>query len=223
MGQIMQSKFSFFKARQGSFYGGRIWNHENNRTYTIVYDCGTSNFIKGNSASLNNEITLFKNFPKFPQSSNDIELLFISHLDYDHVSGIKRLLNEFNVKRIILPYIEKQNRQFFLVSFFQNEPPNSDTDDLTLDSYIAFIERPHQFIQENSDNTEVYFVRPNEGKSIEYRGYESDNLSEEPYPVGTSLNKGDIDELSDTNDNIYLYDNNLQFFYSKKMGIYDLR
>lgn len=209
----MRSKFSFFKAGQGSFYGGRIWNHENAKTFTIVYDCGTSHFISGNSASLNNEITRFRNYSSFLfPTSNDIDLLFISHLDYDHVSGLKRLLTEFNVKRIVLPYIEKQQRQFFLVSISHGNSP--DTEDLSIDDYISFIDSPHQFIQNNSEKTNIYFVKAND-EEIEYQGYDNENQSEDIYPRGTILETNAINELGNTQ-NISVYKNDLQFFIQKK-------
>ena len=110
----IKAKFTFFKAGQGLFYGGRIWQPETNQVFTVVYDCGTSPFIAGNNQSLNKEIKYFKDGPDcFPRNNEEIDLLFISHLDYDHVSGLKRLLTEFKVKNIILPYIEKKHRQFF--------------------------------------------------------------------------------------------------------------
>jgi len=170
----MIAKFSFFKAGQGSFYGGRIWEHENNKVFTVVYDCGTSSFIVGNSQSLNEEITHFKYQPHYFVHNNEIELLFISHLDYDHVSGLKRLLKEFRVKNIILPYIEKQHRQFFLVSF----PENNDPNDLSIEDYISFIESPNTFIQNNSKETQIYFVKSNGKSEIAYLGYDNDNQSE---------------------------------------------
>ncbi len=77
----IKAKFYFFKAGQGSFYGGRIWQQETNQIITVVYDCGTSPFIAGNNQSLNKEITYFKHIPHcFPMDNNEIELFFTSHL-----------------------------------------------------------------------------------------------------------------------------------------------
>lgn len=211
---MMRSNFSFFKAGQGSFYGGRIHSFESGKTFTIVYDCGTSQFISGNTASLNREITLFKN-DWYYHHSNDIDLLFISHFDYDHVSGIKRLLNEFNVKRIILPYIGKPLRELFLVSIFTNDP--IDGDDLSLNDYTAFLESPHRFIQEQSKDAKVYFVKDNENPDIKYEGYQDEggNIDQDIYPRGTLLDVNLTDELAGF-PNTFLYDNNLQFFIQKK-------
>lgn len=207
----MESKFTFFKAGQGSFYGGRIWQHETNRVFTMVYDCGTSPFITGNSQSLNNEINLFKNSHlDFPINNNEIELLFISHLDYDHVSGLKRLLTEFQVKNIILPYIEKKQRYFFLTSVSDNNDPD---DNLTIEDYISFVESPSQYIAQNSEGTKQFYIKPNGKTEIEYQGYDNnDNLSDNVYPRGT-LNTDTI-EL-DGQSNVSVYENNLQFFINR--------
>jgi hypothetical protein len=208
----MEAKFSFFKAGQGSFYGGRIWNHELGKVFTVVYDCGTSPFIKGNSESLNYEIDRFKYHQQhyFPHN-NEIDLLFISHLDYDHVSGLKRLLSEFDVKNIILPYIEKQHRQFFLVSVPDNNDPEND---FTIEDYSSFIESPNTFILNNSgEKTKMYFVKSNGKSEIEYQGYDNDNQSEDIYPSGTPNNA--TEELAGV-PNVFVYDNNLQFFFQRK-------
>ncbi|WP_281322081.1 MBL fold metallo-hydrolase [Flavobacterium aestivum] len=206
----MEAKFSFYKAGQGSFYGGRIWHHEINRVFTVVYDCGTSSFIAENNQSLNNEITYFKHQPYFFPHNDEIELLFISHLDYDHVSGLKRLLTEFKVKNIILPYIEKQYRQFFLVSFFENDDPDNN---FSLDDYISFIEDPTQFILQNSESTKFYFVKPNDKTEIVYLGYNNDQ-SEFAYAYARGTINEDTEELKGKS-NVSVYENNLQFFIRK--------
>lgn len=213
---MMKSIFSFFKAGQGSFYGGRILDLNTNKVFTVVYDCGTTNFISGNTTSLNNEITRFKNFPEFPHSNNnDIDLLFISHLDFDHVSGLKRLLSEFNVKKIILPYISKKHRQFFLVSISDDNP--SDDSNFDLSDYIDFINSPHNFINSKSENTNIFYINSDtDKKEIEYQGYDNENQSDDIYTRGTTLDKNDFDELKPTKSTVYLFKNNLQFFIQKK-------
>lgn len=207
----MESKFTFFKAGQGSFYGGRIWLHETNQVFTIVYDCGTSPFIAGNNQSLNNEINHFRDRPhNFPPNNNEIELLFISHLDYDHVSGLKRLLAEFQVKNIILPYIAKKTRQFFLTSISDNNDPDNN---LTFDEYISFIESPNQFISQYSGGTKQFYIKSNGKNEIEYQGYDiNDNLSDNVYPRGTP--NIDTEELIGQ-PNVFIYENDLQFFIKR--------
>jgi len=101
----IKSKFCFFKAGQGLFYGGKIYCRESKQVFTIVYDCGTS----GRISNLYEEIDYFKRMNYYLEKDKEdkIDLLFISHLHYDHVSGIKHLLEKFKVENIILPYIDK--------------------------------------------------------------------------------------------------------------------
>ncbi|MDW9379134.1 MBL fold metallo-hydrolase [Chryseobacterium sp. JV558] len=205
----IEAEFSFFKAGQGSFYGGRIWYREINKIFTVVYDCGTSRFISGNNQSLNNEIDYLKHNPYYHEHNNEIELLFISHLDYDHVSGLKRLLREFNVKNIILPYIEKQDRQFFLISIYGDDSDGG----MSLEDYASFIDNPSLFIIQNSEGTKIYFINPDTSEKTDYQGYDdNDSQSNYVYPRGTRID-ANIEELS--MQNVLLYENNLQFFIKR--------
>jgi hypothetical protein len=200
----MLAEFSFFKAGQGLFYGGRIWKTYRNQIFTVVYDCGTSPFIPGNNQSLNKEIDYFKKRKYYiPNNNKNIDLLFISHLDYDHVSGLKRLLNEFEVKRIILPYIEMNLRKFILTSISDN---NEQEKNLTVDEYISFIESPFEFINNNSKDTLQFYVKSDEKKQ-EY--IKNEFKSENIYPNGTMINN--IEELTNK-ENVFVYENDLQFF-----------
>jgi hypothetical protein len=207
----IEAKFSFFRAGQGSFYGGRIWHHDTGKVFTVVYDCGTSHFIAGNTQSLNNEISCFKYRHQYFPYSNVIDLLFISHLDYDHVSGLKRLLKEFKIINIVLPYIEKQHRQFFLVSISHDNLP----DDFLINEYASFLVSPNQFIRDWNENkeTNIFFIKSNSNSKTEYQGYNDDDLSENIYPRGT-LNT-DTEELKNQQD-VLVYENNLQFFIQQK-------
>lgn len=209
--EIMEAIFSFFKAGQGGFYGGKILSHNNYQVYTVVYDCGTSPFIIGNSQSLNEEIDFFKGSSRrgFPET-NEIDLLFISHLDYDHVSGLKRLLTEFKVKNIILPYIRKEHRHYFLISFENSNSPI----DLSFDDYASFLDSPHAFSRETSDNAEVnlIFIDSNENFEVNYQNYD-DTEAPEIYKKGTRSD--DIEEFENENF-VSTYKNNLQFFIQQK-------
>lgn len=202
--------FSFFKAGQGLFYGGRIFHKESNKVYTIVYDCGTSTFIKGNSKTLDNEITYFKNNTNLEKSTNyyaktnDIDLLFISHLDYDHVSGLKRILTEFKVKNIVLPYIEKQQKNFFLLSFYENKSKIS----LTYGEYSELIEDTALFINKNSEETTIIFVtnrrKPRNDKE------ESDNEKIKGNIYANGVKNREIEKIIKQK-NVKVYYNNIQF------------
>lgn len=198
----IKSEFTFFKAGQGAFYGGRIWVDDNHihEVFTIVYDCGTSNFIKGNADSLNREIDYFSSKCN---NKNMIDLLFISHLDYDHVSGLKNLLKKFNIKKIVLPYIEEKYIPLHIFSYLSID--NNSNKLLSLDDYIFFLKNPIEFIEEFSREAEVIFIKPNENSEIvEYSGGSSDDIEIQIYRYG---------DLLENDKNVYK--NNLQFFIGR--------
>lgn len=63
-----------------------------------VYDCGSNQ-----TEALNREIALIA-------SRGDVDFLFLSHLDSDHVNGIDRLLMATCVKEVVLPYLNDLDR-----------------------------------------------------------------------------------------------------------------
>jgi len=172
----MHSEFTFFKAGQGAFYGGYIFDPDNRKYWSIVYDCGTSPFISGNSKSLNNEIDHFKQKNTNKISNNNIDILFISHLDYDHVSGINRLLTEFNVKRIVIPYFPEEIRNFSLLSTPAINDINED--DLSIDDFNSFISNPYSYLRESSKNKpEIFIVKSEKGSIRENNVEVQDDIS----------------------------------------------
>lgn len=199
-----RAKFSFFKAGQGAFYGGQIKLSDIDKSVTIVYDCGTSGWIKGNAQSLSEEIEYFR------RENSKIDLLFISHLDYDHVSGLKQLLDKFTIKKVILPYIEKENRILFLCSFSYYEEVNNDL--MTIGEYSSFLDNPAHFISENSD-ADIYFIKSDNEDEVVYR-QDNDNNPDDIYPIGTESSDA-IEEFKGFS-KVSVYKNNLQFFIHKK-------
>lgn len=157
--EILQSKFTFYKAGQGAFYGGQIQSLENSQAWNIVFDCGASKRVKGNLRSLRAEISRFK-YDQFTEVK-EIDVLFISHFDYDHVSGLKSLFSAYKVKQIVIPYIPVNQRQFSLIS-----GSGTDTDDggMSYDDFAGLIENPVQFFATESEGAEVIVVLPEDGE-----------------------------------------------------------
>lgn len=72
---------------------------------TIVYDCGSyksQKTIEGNIMALKREV--------FTEKNPVINHLFLSHFDEDHCNGVEKLLAEFTVNEIHLPYIDYKYR-----------------------------------------------------------------------------------------------------------------
>lgn len=75
---------------------------EYNWYYNVVYDCGRSKSMKNEQ--------LFKMIDKaLPSVHKHIDILFLSHFDYDHISGVDYLIKEGllnETSTVFLPWIE---------------------------------------------------------------------------------------------------------------------
>jgi len=88
----------FHPIGQGAFYSER---HEN---FNIVYDCGR----RHNSKTADTVITnAFK-------KEEVIDILFISHFDSDHVNKISVLKNHTLIKKVILPLLDDEQKNFLI-------------------------------------------------------------------------------------------------------------
>ena len=83
---------------QGGFYTEEFF--DGNRNHTVVYDCGGSN-----------KELIEKYLDGFLATSDgvkkEIDAVFISHLHADHVNGLEYLLNNADVKLLVLPQLSE--------------------------------------------------------------------------------------------------------------------
>ena len=86
---------------QGAFYRETFFDISNNPLFTAVYDCG------GRINPVREEIKLL----------SKVDILFISHFHSDHINGIRYLIDDNVVKRIVFPFISHRR---FLVDFVLN-------------------------------------------------------------------------------------------------------
>ena len=93
---------------QGAFYTERI--KTDGKTYNVVYDCGSTTAYKVNKGKPILEVEI----KTFYDKNENIDLLFISHFDYDHVNGLKYLKDYCNIKRVIMPLIPTAARWIYL-------------------------------------------------------------------------------------------------------------
>ena len=200
---IFSASFTFHKAGQGAFYGGFIKQRHGNTYYSMVYDCGTSPFITGHTKSLNDEISLFKStlISLSDENKPRLDFLFISHLDYDHVSGIKRLLNEFNVRKIILPYIDPLIRRLLFSTYEEGGNENF----LSRDEYESLLINPTEYFMSFNEQATIYVVKGEIGDN-------NSSTDGEIYELGST---GKIEEIGEIR-NVKVFNNNLELRISKK-------
>lgn len=98
-------RHSFYPVGQGIFSSGTIsspnWNWGE---FNWIYDCGT---VKENQKILQLEISRLKSnlYLRGTSARPNLNLVFISHFDIDHISGLVELLNNFDVDTLVLPYV----------------------------------------------------------------------------------------------------------------------
>ena len=127
MQQLPNAQFIFHNAGQGLFYSGKINGFE------FVYDCGSIR-----KQHLTDIVLDYKN----ALLNGKLNLLILSHLHEDHVSGLHALFNrnpKTSVERVILPYLSPIERLILAI-----RAPTLGTGDW----YYNFLSDPIQFFVE---------------------------------------------------------------------------
>lgn len=141
----------FHPIGQGAFYSER---HEN---FNIVYDCGNWRNTK-----------LADKVVKQAFAKNEvIDILFISHFDYDHVNKIKTLSEHTQIKKVIMPLLY-EDEKILLINLYR-----------ALNFQIlTLIENPQKFFGEE---TQIITVEPSENNES---------------PIGDNIEPIDLDKLN---------------------------
>lgn len=102
--------FRFHNVGQRLFYSG-ILNNQKCGTFSFVYDCGTVSPL----SFIRRKIDDFKLLlPAGRKDGNKrIDLLVISHLHDDHVSGLAELLDGVEIDTVVMPYMHEKLRLMF--------------------------------------------------------------------------------------------------------------
>lgn len=117
----ISGSFTFHSVGQGLFYSGII--NIGGVQRHIVYDCG-SFFEKG---LLQHEID------KAFDDNDTIDILVISHMDKDHISGIRYLLDRVKqVRFFLMPYMEPEEMIFYAMKYESSRGHHEDYIDTIL-------------------------------------------------------------------------------------------
>jgi len=101
---------TFHPVGQGAFYTERFYREDQPQAvHNIVYDCGVA---WGYIGKVKHVVTQAFN------KDDTIDYLFISHLDYDHISLIKTLLSSVQkVKNIVLPLVSIEQLEIIVTYY----------------------------------------------------------------------------------------------------------
>lgn len=155
----------FHSVGQGGFYSERHLNLKENRKFNIVYDCGN-----WKNAKFVNDL-IKENF----RPKEEIDILFISHFDFDHISKINFLKDYCIIKKVVLPLLH-ENEKLLISNFFsvlgldENPMPENDILDLQL-----LVTSPRSFF---ANNTQIISVR-SIGKEIIEEQIEINDIQED--------------------------------------------
>ena len=184
----------FHPIGQGLFYSSSLYLNDN-ISANVVFDCGSEN------------IELIKKGIKGFNRDN-IDVLIISHLHYDHISGLDFLLkNMRRVNTVVLPYLFPKER-ILIQSLNYNKP----------EWYNEFLSNPYSYLNEKENIENVIIINGSDDEN-DY----SENFPEEISPLNDNLineNSNIQIELEDVDDNTkktVRINENLQF--SKKLSL----
>lgn len=113
MGGLVEiiSTNTFYPAGHGTFFAGDLINWNDDKIiFSWVYDCGSKRH-----SWLSDLIDSYKHSGVArhfltTDSREKIDMLCISHFDSDHVNGLEKLLSEFSVDTLVLPYLPLNTR-----------------------------------------------------------------------------------------------------------------
>ena len=125
----------FYPVGQGGFYS-ESFSTENSK-FNVVYDCGSVS--KGIDKVISNSV----------DKNEDIDILFISHFDNDHVNKIKILKNRVRkIKNVVMPLLSDENKCILLALY---ESLGKD-----YESSIEIISNPGVFF---GDDTKIIHIK----------------------------------------------------------------
>ena len=134
---------SFLPVGQGAFYIEQFNEYGGNKV-NVVYDCG----------SLTSKKIVQEEIKSNFYEGEEILLVFISHLDADHINGLEFLMKYCNVKNIVFPLIPKPERYLLSLKYLCE----SDENDLE-DFSFRVISNPYDAVMREYDNTRIIEIR----------------------------------------------------------------
>ncbi len=156
---------TFHPIGQGAFYS------EKHKNFNVVYDCGEWK----NSKEADEVVK------KAFDESEDIDVLFISHFDYDHICKIKTLREKTRkIKRVVLPLLHENEK--LLLNFFHKVLGKTDV--------LKLIENPESFFEKETVIISISPKPPPDSEVVERKVQDIDEISQSTViDSGTILKK----------------------------------
>lgn len=139
--------YRFHPVGQGMLHSGEL-RQGSREPFTWVYDCGSVTAAAQVKSELNDLCTARN---AAPGSKPSLDFVALSHFDADHISGLVYLLGLFEVKMILLPFLQLWQRFWIAAS----------TDDLDED-FLRFLVDPAGYLRgvDGGGEARIVFVPP---------------------------------------------------------------
>ena len=173
---------TFHPVGQGAFYSEEFFDSEGNCVFRVVYDCGSLKFcgLQRNSDGTRLERKDIEGRVKRASpDGHGVDILFVSHLDDDHVNLIPCLMpfQNHQIRRVILPLLSAEER-YVLTGYHLSRSRRGRISD----ALNGIINSPEEYF---GNDTKVTFVRPADrerspmGNEVDDEGVGVDDLQKE--------------------------------------------
>ena len=183
----MQGKFEFHVVNHGLFYTGKILDDNNKNTMNFIYDIGSAS-----GKELIN--TRIDDYLKANSDIKEIDVLFLSHLDVDHINGLEFLFKhtKVKVKSVIMPYLSVSEWAFF--GYLANRNG---------DSLSSFYDNPYSFFDKDCN---IYLFSASEITVINDKDSFKEEIKESRNEFENAILKGEFKVYkSDSFSNVSLF------------------
>lgn len=180
---MINGYFNFYGIGQGLFYSGQICHKSD--VFNFVYDCGT--FYKKDYELLHNRIQCC--FNKGDANKGVINALFISHFHRDHLSGLNKLFDYYDVKNVFIPFFSPEELLLLCVEnnidtsselfYLYSNPLEYFVDKGVEQVYLILPSLSNDDLTENSDEKPEYSYVENSNIDIYYKNYDKHKLVSE--------------------------------------------
>ena len=168
MCKLIEHYGNFHGVGQGLFISGKV-QFDKESSFDYIYDCGTLR----KKAQQILEMHIKKEVDRL--EGKPLDILFLSHLHWDHVSGLSMLLKSLQpqngsgkseekaikIKKVVLPYLYPAERVVVMATARQYLENEED-----LGWYTDFLARPGEFLRKKGVE-DVVFVRGGDSGSPE--------------------------------------------------------
>jgi hypothetical protein len=159
----------FHNVGQGLFYSAAFFKKDTNEEVRYVYDCGADkSFLSRLDEEVDCYVASFRN-------KQNLDMLILSHLHFDHVSGLKTLLDglkskNISIKNVVLPYFDQATRAFIYLKSKKEV-------NVGRSWYLDFVFEPIKFLLEYSNIENITLVMDsNDRFENEVRVLDNENL-----------------------------------------------